>query len=141
MYKPLLLKDVVLSLDADAGGVGTPVDFAVELTQVEFTPSASQQTLRTLSPDGVYTETSQATWTCTLGYVQDWDATTSLSRFLFDNEGKEVPVIFEPRSGTGTRWSATLVITPGAIGGQVDAWAQTSVTLGVKGRPTPTAIT
>lgn len=135
VYSPLLLKDVTMTLDADAGGVGTPVDFAIELTAVTFTPAATTSTLRTLSPEGVYSSTSTATWSATLEYVQDWDSTTSLSRFLFDNEGAEVPAVFKPRSGSGPSFEATLVITPGAIGGQVDAWAQTSVTLGCTGRP------
>lgn len=131
--KPLILKDVELLI-----GDATADDFRKHVSQVEFTPSASSTSWTGLGAN-THTDTSVATWTCTLRYVQDWESTKSLSRFLYDNEGKTVPVKFKPKAGTAAgnpTWNAQMVISPGAVGGQVNAYAETSVTLGLNGKPT-----
>lgn len=131
--KPLVLKDVELLI-----GDTTPDDFKKFVSQVEFTPSTSSTSWTGLGAN-THTDTSTATWTCTLRYVQDWESTKSLSRYLYDNEGKTVTVKFKPKAGTavGTPvWTAQIVISPGAVGGQVNAFAETSVTLGLNGKPT-----
>jgi hypothetical protein len=124
---PLVLKDVLLDV------AGT--DHALAVTNVTFTPSANTVTMRTLSPAGSFTDVAAATWSCQLTYAQDWDTATSLSRYLFENEGDTVAVTFRPRSGSGPSFTAQLTITPGAIGGAVDSYATAQVTLGVVGRP------
>ena len=43
-------------------------------------------------------------------------------------------MVFTPKNG-GPSFSADVVITPGAIGGAVNAFATTSVTLGCNGKP------
>ena len=73
--------------------------------------------------------------TCVIEYVQDWDSTESLSKFLFANEGKTIDVTFKPNSANTPTFTAKLVVTPGAIGGTVNSYATTSVTLGVTGKP------
>lgn len=131
--KPLILKDVELLI----GGT-TPDDFRKHVSEVTFTPSASSTSWTGLGAN-THTDASTATWTCTLKYVQDWDSLKSLSRYLYTEEGKTVPIVFKPRAGTGAgaspSFSANIVITPGAIGGQVNSFAETSVTLGVSGKP------
>lgn len=118
---PLFLKDVVMSLGTDS--------YEQALNQVAFTPSASQQTFTSL--DGTtFTDTSPATWTCQIGYVQDWETANSLAQYLLEHEGETVMATFKPRSGSGPSFTSTLSITPGAIGGQVGQAATTSVTLG-----------
>lgn len=124
---PIVLKDVELLF-------GATDDYAAHVSQVEFTPSASQVTWKGLSPEANFTDTATATWTCTLAYAQDWSE-DGLSRFLFEHEGESQPVTFRPVKGGGPSFTATLVITPGAIGGTVDAYAAATVTLGVTGRP------
>ena len=127
---PLVLKDVVLRFgDADTGH-----DFRKHADQVTFTPSSSQATWTGLGAN-THSDVSTATWTCVVNYVQDWDTTNSLSRFLYENEGAEIPVLFQPKSGTGPSFEATVIITPGAIGGPVNSFATTSVTLGCKAKP------
>lgn len=135
--KPLILKDVELLI----GDGSTADDFRKFVSQVEFTPSSSSTSWTGLGGN-THTDTAVATWTATLRYVQDWESTKSLSRYLYDNEGKTVPVKFKPKAGVGSvtnpTWNAQMVVSPGAVGGQVNAYAETSVTLGLNGRPTIT---
>ena len=119
---PLVLKDVLLSLGLDS--------YEKHVSGVTFTPSASTINWQGLTPDSKFTDVTAADWTCQLDYVQDWETVDSLSQYLFENEGLEIEATFKPRSGSGPSFTATLVITPGAIGGVVNAYATTSVTLG-----------
>lgn len=123
--QPLVLKDVELIF-------GDPLaddDFRKHASSVTLTPSAEQATWNGLGKNS-HTDTATATWTCVIEYVQDWDSADSLSRYLFTNEGTTVQVHFRPRAGTGPSFTANVTITPGAIGGAVNAFATTSVTLG-----------
>lgn len=121
---PLILKDVLLLI----GGV-TGDDYRKHVDAVTFTPSSSAVTWTGL---GLNTHTSQsvATWVCVLNYAQDWETEGSLSAYLFEHEGETVEMTFQPRSGSGPSFTANVVITPGVIGGTVNAYAVTSVTLG-----------
>lgn len=73
-------------------------------------------------------------WTCTIGYLQDWDTTNALSRYLLANKGTSVAAEFYPKNG-GKGFAVTLVIEPGPIGGDADAQLLASVTLEVSGQP------
>lgn len=126
---PLILKDVIAT-------IGATDDYEKHLSQVLFTPTASQITWQGLTPPATFTDTSTATWGCQLDYVQDWETTDSLSRYLYANEGAKVPFTFRPRRASGPDWEATLIIVPGAIGGAVNTFGTTSVVLGCEGRPT-----
>lgn len=132
--QPIVLRDCKLTITASA----TAYEFEKHVSQVEFTPTSSVQTWKGLSPAAVFSAGTSATWTATLAYAQDWETTNSLSKFLYEHEGESLECLFEPKSG-GAGWEATLIITPGAIGGTVDAFAVATVTLGVDGRPTPAA--
>ncbi|MDR2294512.1 MAG: hypothetical protein LBE05_04845 [Microbacterium sp.] len=125
---PFVLKDVTLTLDGS--------DFAAHVSEVFFAPSASTQNWQGMTPSATYTDTSVATWTATLAYAQDWSSTNSLSRKLHEDEGASWPCVFKPRAGTtGPTVTATLIVTPGAIGGTVNGFATATVTLGVSGKP------
>lgn len=118
---PLVMKDVTLTIGTD--------DYKKHVDQVTFTPSAQTQTWTGLGGNS-HTDVGTATWSCVLNYVQDWETTDSLSQYLLENEGESVSVTFKPKSGSGPSFTATVTITPGAIGGSVNAYATTSVTLG-----------
>lgn len=124
---PLTLTDVVIDIDGN--------DYGAAVSSVAFTPSASNVTFKGLKPGAVFTDVTNATWTCDITYAQDWDSATSLARYLFDNAGDAVDATFRPRTGVGPSFDATLLITPGAIGGAVDATATATVSLGVRGKP------
>lgn len=131
---PIILRDVLLQFTGVGSETGTG-DFEKHVSQVEFTPSSSVQTWKGLNPSAVFSAGTAATWTCTLSYAQDWETTNSLSQFLYDNEGEEIDVVFEPVTG-GAGWTATIIVQPGSIGGTVDTYATATVTLGVVGKPT-----
>jgi len=118
---PFVLKDVTLTLGTDS--------YEKHVSEVRFTPSASTISWTGLGGNTV-TDVATATWTATLGYVQDWETVDSLSQYLLANEGESVEATFKPKSGSGPSFTATLTVTPGAIGGAVNAYATTQVTLG-----------
>lgn len=122
--KPLVLKDVELTI-----GSGTADDFRKYVSSVAFTPSSSSITWTGLGLN-THTDVATATWTCDLTFVQDWESADSLSRYLYDNEGETVPVTFRPKSGVGPSFTANISVTPGAIGGSVNAYAEATVSLG-----------
>lgn len=118
---PLALKDVVMSLGTD--------DYVKHVNGVTFTPTSSSYSWTGL--DGTtYTDTTPATWVCALAYMQDWETVNSLSQYLLEHEGETVTATFKPRSGSGPSFTSTLTITPGAIGGQVGAYATATASLG-----------
>jgi hypothetical protein len=123
---PLYLKDALLSIAA--------AEYQAEVSSATFEPSTSTATWKGLTPEAVFTQTANATWVITIVWAQDWDDATSLGVYLFQNEGEEVELVFEPKTG-GAGFSATVVITPGAIGGAVDGFAESTVSLPVQGKP------
>lgn len=118
---PLVLKNVELLVGTD--------NYQTSVSSVRFEPSASSVTWTGLGGNTV-TDTSTATWTCVIEYAQDWGTTNSLSRYLMTNEGTTKAVRFRPIAGAGPSFTANVAITPGAIGGTVNAVATASVTLG-----------
>lgn len=128
---PFMLKDVDLKIGSD--------NYEAHVSQVEFVPSSSTVTWKGLTPTSVHSYGTTATWTCNLTFAQDWTTANSLSRYLHTNEGTEISVEFAPVTG-GAKFTATLIVTPGSIGGQVDGVATATVTLGVKGKPAYTGV-
>lgn len=120
----LSLKDVTLDID------GT--DYKYHASAVTFTPASTTISWTGLGNNTI-TDVTTATWTLALTYVQDWSA-TGLSTYLYNSEGESVPVTFIPRAG-GPSFTAEVVITPGAIGGTVNTFVESTVTLGVNGKP------
>lgn len=128
--QPIYLKDVLLTVASD--------NYEKHVSGVTFTPSTSSATWKGLSPSAVYTNIGAATWTVDLTFAQDWDTEDSLSAYLFENEGEEVTLTFQPVNGVSGTWSATVIITPGAVGGAVDSFAEGTASLPCQGRPTYT---
>lgn len=126
MANPLYMKEALLSIAA--------TDYAAEVSSVVFTPSSSVATWKGLAPGAVHTAGGLATWTCDITLAQDYDTAASFANYLFDNEGEEVVLTFEPKAG-GATVTATVIIAAGAIGGAVDAFAEATVSLGVQGKP------
>ena len=127
---PLYLKDATLTIAATG--------YEAEVSSAVFTPSTSPVTWKGLTPTAVFTETPTATWVVDLTYAQDHDDDASLGVYLFEHEGEALECVFAPKAG-GASYTATVVITPGAVGGTVDGFAEATVSLPVQGRPTRTA--
>ena len=77
---PFLLKDVLFSVETDS--------YEKHVSQVEFVPTSSTVTWKGLTPTSVFSFGTNATWTCNLTFAQDWETASSLSRYLFDHEGR-----------------------------------------------------
>jgi hypothetical protein len=125
---PLFMKDVLISVGTNS--------YEKHVSAVTFTPSSSAVTYKGLNPTATYTETTAPTWAVDIAYVQDWATTNSLSAYLFANQGTSILMTFKPKSASGPSFTATVIIATGAIGGQVDSFATTTVSLPVQGQPT-----
>lgn len=135
--KPIKLSNVKLNIKSGSTDVG---DFEKHLSQVLLTPSSSNVAWKGLNPDATFNFPTATTWTCALAYAQDWAQTTSLSRYLLDNDGAEVVLTFLPDNGkaisaTNPAFRVTVTLQAGAIGGAVDTVATATVTLQVQGKP------
>lgn len=134
--RPFIMRNAVVSFDAD--------DFAKAVSTATLTPSSGTTDFKGLKPTAVFTFPQATTWVLELTYSQDWSASTSLSRFLFDHAGETLDFELNPDDqGTGatvgsTVWSGTVAIAPGAVGGDVDSVATATVSLGIVGAPVPT---
>lgn len=127
LTSPYAMKAATLVVDGD--------DYSQAVSQAEFQPATSQGTFTSISGHTV-TEASPATWTLALGLAQD-DNPAGLLRYLYDHEGEAVEVTLQPRDG-GTVWAATVILTPGNIGGTAGNSPVTAqVNLPVNGRPAP----
>lgn len=123
---PLFMSASTLTIGLD--------DYAAHISGAQFVPSSSAVTWKGLKPGATFTQQTSATWALTLNYAQDWETANSLSQYLLAHEGETVEMTLAPVDG-GQAFSASVVITPGAIGGDVDTFGTTSVTLGVLGKP------
>ena len=129
---PVVLKDVVLTVGTDS--------YEAHVSSVKFTPSTNTLSWKGLTPSAVFTDVTAPTWTCTITYAQDWVTTNSLANYLLTNAGQQKAVVFKPQGAAAGKpsFAATLTITPGDIGGDVDQWMTATVTLGVVGVPVKT---
>lgn len=129
---PVVLKDVIFQVGTDS--------YEAHVSSVKFDPQTSPVTWKGLTPTAVFSDAGSAVWTCTIAFAQDWLTANSLSQYLLANAGTQKTVIFKPQGTTTGKpiFTATLVIVPGPIGGDVDAVMTGSVTMGVVGAPVRT---
>jgi hypothetical protein len=123
---PFVLKDATFLVAVD--------NYEAHCSQVQFDPSVQTLTWQGLTPAASFSDTSSPSWAATIAYAQDWTTPNSLSQYLYDHQGETVAVTFTTGPGAGS-WGVNLIITPGAVGGQVNAYAVATVTLGISGQP------
>lgn len=114
-------------------------DFEAEVSGFTLQPSYTTATWKGLAPGASHSRSGKATWALLLNFGQDHESATSLSTFLFENEGEQIAYTVEPLDG-GTAYSGTLVAQAGPIGGEVDQFGAASVTMPVQGKPTRTPV-
>lgn len=119
---PLVLKDVTITLGANG--------YEKHVSSVTFNPKSSTIEWQGLTPTATFTDTTSQTWTVDLEYVQDWDTTNSLSKYLLANAGTSVTATFKPKQAGTPTFTSTVSLQSGQIGGKVNAYATTKVTLG-----------
>lgn len=123
---PLYMTNVLLTVGTD--------DYQKHVSGVTFTPAPKTAQWTGLG-ENTHSAVGVPTWTVELAYAQDWDTANSLSAYLFANAGTTKSVVFEPVAG-GSGFTADVIIQHGAIGGQVDSFAATTVSLPLDGAPT-----
>lgn len=125
---PVFMKDVVFTVDVDS--------YEKHVSSVTITPSVSSVSWKGLNPDSTFTNASTPTWTVDIEFAQDWTTTDSLSKYLFNNSGETKTITFQPTNGSGLTFTVDAIIVPGSVGGAVDSYALTTVSLPVQGQPT-----
>lgn len=121
IINPFVMRDCIFQVGSD--------NYEAHVSQVEFAPSSSVVRFKGLTPTSNHARGTTADWVANLTYAQDWNTADSLSEYLHEHEGESIDVTFQPVNG-GRPITATLIVTPGAIGGSVDAIATASVSLG-----------
>lgn len=127
---PIILNDTSLVIGAD--------NYEAHVSTVKFEPASSIVKWKGLTPLATYNFSTMADWTGVLSFAQDWVTANALSAYLLANEGKAVTAVFKPKkppTGTAPTWTATIICTPGTIGGDVDTVPVATVTVAVQGRP------
>jgi hypothetical protein len=129
---PIVLKDVKFTVGTD--------DYEAHVSSVKFVPTTNAVAWKGLTPTAVFSDAGSPVWNCTISYAQDWLTASSLAQYLLTNAGTQKVVVFKPQGVTTGKpiFTATLVIVPGEIGGDVDAVMVSSVTMGVVGAPVRT---
>lgn len=132
--QPRLFKNYLLKVGSD--------NYETSVNNVTITPSSDVQTWKGGTPDAVFTDSTPSTWQVSLTYSQDWTTSNSLAIFLLNNEGQSKVIEFSPL-GSGPKFTVTVIIVAGQIGGASGAYGEASVTLGVQGKPvfTPGTVT
>ena len=130
-FSPLYMTESTLTLGT------TATDFAAEISGARLVPTSSSASWKGLKPGSVFTKAGLATWVLTVNCGQDHELATSLSTYLYEHEGEEVPFVLEPVDG-GTGFNGLCIVQAGEIGGDVDTFGTATVTMPVQGKPTRT---
>lgn len=120
-----------ISVIFDAAGANT--EFREAVQSFQFVPSTSIVTAKGGRPGAVFTGVAGGTWQLNMKLLQDIEKATSLVNYLNANAGKTKTVDFIPNGGA--KVSATIVIAPVALGGDIDAFLDATLSMGVKGAP------
>ena len=135
---PLFIKEADLEIDLFTGTngalKGAPVDFAAAASSVTITPKYSQQSWQGMKKTAKFTDQGDAEWSLTMDIAQDL-ATGSLATFLLSNTGVKAALRFRPTAGAGEAIDVNVTLAAPQLGGKINAYATSSVTLGVDGQP------
>jgi hypothetical protein len=121
-FAPIILGTSTLTIDGTA--------YATQISKAVWTPTSATTTWTAI--DGTtFTINQAATWVLELTFAQDLNTPTgSLTRFLHANEGSSKVAVFKTIGAEAETVTATITITPGAIGGDTTAVAEATVTMG-----------
>ena len=130
--KPYILK--TLSVQFKRAGAVDPDDFSDHVGTFQTTPAAGVASW-TSGNGKTIQRTATATWSVTLGLVQDLDP-SGLLRWLLDHEGEQAQVLVTFDTGTDP-YVADVTLSPAGFGGAADgSIAAATVSLPVSGSPT-----
>lgn len=124
---PKAQKNLSLTITKEGGVAET---FEAHVSSVKWTPSRETLTWRGGTPDAVFTDTTAPTWAAEVVLVQDWDTPGSLFNFLLDNEGAKADAVYKPDAAGDFGISAEITLVAPDIGGAVNAFNESTVTMG-----------
>lgn len=128
---PRMQKNLSLTIGTDT--------FEDHVSSVQWVPSSSTVTWNGGTPEAVFTDQTAPTWTAQVNVVQDWETPGSLCNYLLEHAGEQVVAKYKP-DATGTfEITATITLAAPTIGGAVNAFNESSVTMGST-KPVPTVI-
>jgi hypothetical protein len=88
----ILMRDSLITVNA--------VQYANQVRKARLVPDQKVQTYKTLVPDGIIQDAEQSAWTLELEGLQI-NATGGLAKALRTANGTVIPVIIQPKVGTG----------------------------------------
>lgn len=126
--KPIILNDIDLTVGAD--------DYAASLSRVMATPTVPIAKWKGMKKGSGVNIVGEPDWVLDVTYAQDIESEESFDNYLRDHIGEAVEMTFRPKSG-GVGFKVTVVIVPGAIGGDLGSTdaATASVQLPINGQP------
>lgn len=124
--QPIFLSESDLIIDGD--------DYGMHISGAKIIPSTSTVSWRGSKRTSSFTRQTAPTWSLQLPHAQDWNSPKSLSRLLKENAGQTKEFTLRPVSGE-IGWKMQVILGPGEIGGEVDQFGTTTVTLGLDGEP------
>lgn len=133
-WSPIYMRNVDLILGDEASDGS---NFKCQLRGVDLSPDVNITRTKTLCPTGQFSNVDDPEWTLELRYlygVSEDNTNPSLSDYLLDNIGAQVPFTFRPVSG-GKGYTGTVTLVPGPIGGDQGSFSEQSVSLPVEGQP------
>lgn len=132
------IKTITFTLDADAEGVGTPVNFECQIRTWTLTPPQEDgETFFTQCPAGEFVEDAEPVWTLELGFFSDWQ-TDGISDFLMKHRGVEAPFVLAHHpddAASHVTWTGVVKLKAPPIGGEARSTEQQTVTMRCVGEP------
>lgn len=104
--------------------------YETHVSSIKWTPTAETLTWRGGTPDAVHTDRTNPTWATEWAVVQDWETPDSLCNFLLDNDGVQAEVEYKPQHDGDFGITATVTLAAPEIGGPVNAFNESTVTMG-----------
>ena len=135
----LFMKDATLKLKLTGGGSLVEYNQNVQSCEVEVSPG-DEQTYPTLDGN-VAKSVGPPTYALVIKAAQEWNPTTGLARFLWDNEGASLDFEYQAHGKSVTtttilpRIVGTCKAIPGNYGGEVGTFPEIEVTLPCTAKP------
>lgn len=136
-FQPYYAKNV----DFILGDESTGFNFHCQLRSVVLTPDVNTERIKTLCPDGQFSNVDDPEWSLDIGYLYGNVIGTSaqaLADYLLTHHGEKQDFFYAPIAG-GSGYTGQCTIIPGPIGGEQGSFSEQSVSLPVDGQPEPWA--
>lgn len=119
MFSPFI-KNAVVTADGQT--------FSDEVSNVRWTHAPTTNTFIPVSGKTV-SDTTAGAWTLAFNYGEDWEKADSLANYLYDNEGKTVPLTFQSKGDGSVVFTSNVTLALVGVGGTAGV-AETQATFG-----------